>query len=188
MQKITAIYIRTSTSKQESGHEAQILALENYIAQNNIQNTQFYEDFGISGTKQSRPGLNDLLKNCRDQKIEHVICYSFSRFARSTKHLLEALEEFESLDIRFTSISEDIDSSTPMGKAMFTIISALAALERDILSERTKTGLRNAISKGKTLGRPKIRNSKLIQELFKKGFSQRKIADLVGCSKYRTQD
>jgi DNA invertase Pin-like site-specific DNA recombinase len=178
--RITALYVRTSTSKQEKGHQAQIMALNDYCTRNNIQNIKVFEDFGVTGTRSNRAGLNALMEHSRKGKIEHVIVYSFSRFARSTKHLLNSLETFESLSIRFTSISEDIDTSSPLGKAMFVIISALSALERDILSERTKLGLKNAKAKGKKLGRPKSRNSKLIEELSNQGFSQRKIAELTG--------
>ncbi len=183
MNKITAIYVRSSLQKQENGHDAQKLSAKQYCARKNIKNSHFYEDFGITGTRSSRPSLNKLMRDCYDGKIEHIIVFSFSRFARSSKHLLEALETFNQLGIRFTSISEEIDTNTPIGKAMFVIISALSALERDILSERTKVGLIAARNRGKKLGRPKTRNSELINELSKRGYSQRKIAKLVGVSK-----
>lgn len=182
MKKI-GLYIRTSTSKQEKGHEAQKRALLEHCKDIPNEKIKIYEDFGVSGLKESRKALSDLMKDARNGNISDVVVYSFSRFARSTKHLLGALDEFQSLGIGFKSISEQIDSGTAIGKAMFVIISAISALERDLLSERTVTGLKNARAKGKQLGRPRTRNSKLIRELYQRGYSHREIAKLVGCSK-----
>jgi DNA invertase Pin-like site-specific DNA recombinase len=178
----TAIYCRTSTNKQDKGLESQVRYLSEYCNQKDISNFLTYKDFGVSGKKSSRPGLNQLLSNIRSGNIKTVIVYSFSRFARSTQHLLEALEEFDKLGVTFISVSENIDTNTPMGKAMFTIISALAQLERELIVERVKLGLANARAKGKILGRKKTRNSDLIQELRRQGLSYRKIARLAKCS------
>ena len=177
------LYIRTSTNKQEKGHEAQKRALLEFCKANNLENIKLYEDFGVSGTKESREGLDKLMKDARSGVLTDIAVYSFSRFARSTKHLLTALDEFKELNIAFISISERIDSNTAIGKAMFVIISAISSLERDLLSERTVNGLKNAKAKGKQLGRPRTRNSKLIRELHSRGYSHREIARLVGCSK-----
>ena len=114
--------------------------------------------------------------------IEKVIVYSFSRFARSTKHLLEASEQFKSLDIEFVSLSENIDTSTAIGNAFFTIISAIAQLERELISERVKNGLANAIAKGKKVGRPKKIPTKTILEFHSKGYSTRKISKIINFS------
>lgn len=141
-----------------------------------------FQDFGVSGAKSARPGLDKLLFACRRGAISQIIVYSFSRFARSTSHLLRALEEFKSLNITFISISENVDTNTPMGQAIFTIISAIAQLERELIAERVRSGLKNAVAKGKKLGRAKSRNSKLIQELASQGLSYRRIAELAQCS------
>ncbi|MCF8060468.1 MAG: recombinase family protein [Bacteriovoracaceae bacterium] len=87
------------------------------------------------------------------------------------------------LGVNFTSLSEKVDSNTAIGKAMFVITSAISALERDLFSERTIIGLKNARTKGKSLGRPRTRNSQLIRELNFRGYSHREIAQLAGCSK-----
>ena len=92
--------------------------------------------------------------DARSGKLERVIVYSFSRFARSTQHLLSALTEFQELNIFFISISESIDTHTPIGRAMFTIISAISQLERELVVERVKNGLENARAKGQTFGLP----------------------------------
>jgi site-specific DNA recombinase len=120
MQKV-ALYVRTSTDKQEKGLEAQIRVLEEYCKSKGILNYQVYQDFGISGSKSSRPQLDQMMKDVRDEKISTVIVYSFSRFARSTKHLLEALEEFKSLGVSFISLSENVDTNSAIGVAMFTL-------------------------------------------------------------------
>lgn len=183
--KITALYCRTSTDKQSKGLEAQATALLDYCKRNNITNYILYQDFGISGAVavSSRPQLKQLMDACNAGTISAVICYSFSRFARSTKHLLAALEEFQSLGIRFISITEQIDTNSAIGNAFFTIVAAMAQLERELISERVKCGLNNAKSKGKHLGRPKVYdNSKLILELCSKGYSYSEVAKLTSCS------
>lgn len=101
-----------------------------------------------------------------------VIVYSFSRFAMSTTHLLSALEEFEDLDMLFISVSESLDTGSAIGRALFTIILGISQLERELISERVKNGLKNVKAKGVQLGRSKTRNSELILELHSKGRSE----------------
>lgn len=163
--------------------EAQIRALRAYAEQKSIVEFDVFSDEGVSGAKASRPGLDQAMQAIRAGKYEGIIVYSFSRFARSTKHLLEALDEFQNLNVGFISLSESIDTKSAIGKALFTIISAISQLERELISERVKNGLSNAKAKGKRLGRKRTRNSVLIQELASRKYSHRKIAALVGCSK-----
>lgn len=181
MEKKTAIYCRTSTNRQEKGLESQRRSLIEYCAKNNFKNYLIFEDEGISGTKSSRPKLDEMMALVKQGQIENVIVYSFSRMARSTKHLLDVLHIFQSEKVNFISITESIDTSTAIGQAFFTIISAISQLERELICERVKNGLANAKSKGVILGRPMKRNSRLIQELFNLGYSHRKIAHLAGC-------
>jgi DNA invertase Pin-like site-specific DNA recombinase len=181
-QKQTALYVRTSTSIQATGLEAQIRALQTYCQANGITDFEVYSDEGISGTKSSRPELDRLLAGVERGEISNVIVYSFSRFARSVTHLLQALQKFEQYGVSFISISENLDTRSSMGRFVFTILAALAALEREILVERVKTGLINARAKGKRLGRPKKRPEELIKELLLRGFSYRKIARIAKCS------
>lgn len=182
MERKVAIYLRTSTDRQSKGLESQRLALETYLTQQQVTDYEEFEDFGVSGAKSKRPGLEKLMFAVKRGDISQVIVYSFSRFARSTSHLLRALEEFKQYNTSFISISENLDTNTAMGTAVFTIISAIAQLERELIAERVKTGLQNAKAKGKKLGRKKDRNSKLIRELASQGMSYRKIADLAKCS------
>ncbi len=182
MKKTTAIYCRTSTDKQETGLEAQERSLLNYCSQKGINKFELFKDAGVSGAKESRPELNRLMEKVRNGQISTVIVCSFSRFARSSKHLLEALQEFEKHGVQFVSITENIDTSSPMGRAMFTIISALSQLERELISERVKNGLENARAKGKKIGRRKTRNSALIRQLAQQKISYREISSLTGYS------
>lgn len=182
MNRKVVLYLRTSTDRQSKGLESQKLALELYLDQKIITEHILFEDFGVSGAKSNRPGLEKLMFAVRRREVSQVIVYSFSRFARSTSHLLRALEEFKNYNTSFISISEQLDTNTPMGQAVFTIISAIAQLERELIAERVKNGLRNARAKGKKLGRKKDRNSKLIRELAAQGMSYRKIADLAKSS------
>lgn len=111
-----------------------------------------------------------------------MIVYSFSRFARSTTHLLTALEEMKKYEVEFISITERIETSSPMGRAFFTVIAAIAQLERELIVERVKNGLKNARLKGKQIGRKKTRNSELIRSLLKSGMTLRAAARVANCS------
>ena len=147
-----ALYARVSTSDQTT--ESQLLDLRRYIRDRGWQPFNEYTDDGISGTKDSRPALNQLMDDACKRRFDVVLVWRFDRFARSTKHLILALEEFRNLGIDFVSYQENIDTSSPLGGAIFTIISAVAQLERDIIAERVKAGLRRARERGKRLGRP----------------------------------
>lgn len=184
MKKFTAIYIRTSTDKQQGGYEAQKRALKDYCCKNNITNYRIFGDEGVSGIKDSRPGLDEMLALIDQECVESVLVYSFSRMARSTIHLLKLLEKFQSRETNFISITEQIQGDSPMGRAFFTVCAAMSQLERELIVERVTNGLQNAKAKGKKLGRAKSRNSQLIRELLSCGlYSQSKIARITGTSR-----
>jgi DNA invertase Pin-like site-specific DNA recombinase len=174
-----AIYSRVST--QDQSVDMQISGLRRYCEQRGFEIYKEYSDKGISGTKDRRPALDELMSDARKRKFDAVLCWRFDRFARSTKHLITALEEFRHLGIDFISYQENIDTSSPLGKAIFTIVSAIGELERNIIIERIKGGIRRAKEKGKTLGRPKRLNLdvKELIRLREKGLSLRKIANRV---------
>lgn len=115
-------------------------------------------------------------------EIEQVIVFSFSRFARSVSHLLKALQKFKEKGVRFHSITEALDTNSPMGMALFTILGALAQLERELIRERVIAGLKNARAKGKIIGRVRKRNDMLIQSLLMAGLSFREVAKIAKCS------
>jgi len=176
-----ALYARVSTSDQST--ESQLLDLRRYVSARSWNIFKEYVDEGISGTKDSRPALNDLMNDAKKRKFDVVLVWRFDRFARSTKHLILALEEFRNLGIDFVSYQENIDTSSPLGSAIFTIISAVAQLERDIIAERVKAGLRRAKENGKKLGRPRASiDGGKVHRLRSQGLSHRAIATQLGIS------
>ena len=180
--KRIAIYARVSTTDQST--DSQLLDLRRYVSERGWNIFKEYVDEGISGTKDSRPALNELMNDARKRRFDVVLVWRFDRFARSTKHLILALEEFKNLGIDFVSYQENIDTSSPLGSAIFTIISAVAQLERDIIAERVKAGLRRARENGKKLGRPRAEVSKgEIYRLHSHGLSLRKIATQLNISR-----
>jgi DNA invertase Pin-like site-specific DNA recombinase len=173
------IYARVSTKDQ--GCELQLRDLRTYCAVRGFDLTGEYVDVGQSGAKDSRPELDRLMNDARKRQFDAVVVWRFDRFARSTKHLLAALEEFRSLGIQFISYQENMDTSSPLGQALFTIVSAVAQLERDLIRERVTAGIRNARANGKRLGRPRTGvESERILEFKAEGQSLRAIAVALG--------
>ena len=142
-----ALYARTSTIEQATGLESQVRVLRQYCEQNGIMNFELYTDGGISGTKASRPALDQMMLAVENDEISSVVVHSFSRFARSTTHLLNALTRFKEKGVHFVSISERIDTNSAVGVAIFSILAAIAQLERDLIASRVKIGLENARAK-----------------------------------------
>jgi DNA invertase Pin-like site-specific DNA recombinase len=169
------IYARVSTKDQSC--ELQVRDLRTYCAARRFDLVREYVDVGQSGAKDSRPELNKLMDDARKRQFDAIVVWRFDRFARSTKHLLSALEEFRSLGIQFISYQENIDTSSALGQALFTIVSAVTQLERDLIRERVSAGIRNAQANGKKLGRPKSGvDRERILELKAQGLSLRQIA------------
>ena len=116
-------------------------------------------DTGISGTKERRPALDRMMVEVKARRVDVVVVAAFDRFGRSVRHLVEALELFGHLHCGFVSLREQIDLQSPLGTAIFTIIAAIAQLERSLIVERVKAGLRRARAEGKKLGRPRLQVS-----------------------------
>ena len=173
------MYCRVSTKDQSC--EMQLRDLRAYCGARGFTEVTEFVDTGFSGSKDSRPELNRLMDDVRKRKVDAVLVWRFDRFARSTKHLLVALEEFRSSGIGFVSYQENMDTSSPLGQALFTIVAAVAELERNLIRERVAAGLRNARAAGKQLGRPKrIVNRDTIVKLHAEGVSLRQIAGKLG--------
>ncbi len=144
--KRVAIYARVSTLDQKP--QMQLRELRAYAKQLRLNLAYEFVDYA-SGAKDQSPELDQLWRHVRARKVDIVLVWKFDRFARSTKQLVIALEEFNHLGVDFISLTEQIDTSAPMGKALFTIISALAELERSDISDRVRSGLANAKAQGK---------------------------------------
>lgn len=171
------IYARVSTTDQTC--DLQLRDLRAFCEQRAWQAIE-YVDTGVSGAKASREQLDRLMLDARRGKLSTVVVWRFDRFARSTKHLLDALEEFKALGIGFVSHQEAIDTTSPMGKLLFTIVAAMAEMERSILIERVRAGVTAAKAKGKSCGRPKkvFRRDTAI-EMRSMGYSWRKISRML---------
>lgn len=178
-----AIYARVSTTNHGQDVGIQTRELRQFCEARGWQVAGEYVDAGVSGAKDSRPELNRLMADASRRRFDAVIVWKFDRFARSVSHLLRALETFNALGIAFVSLSEQIDTTTPTGKMIFTVLGAVAELERSLIAERVRAGLRNAKAKGKRLGRPRVAvDTARIASLRASGRSWPQIAAQLGVS------
>jgi len=176
-----AIYARVSTANNGQDPTMQTRELQEYCERRGWSVVGQYVDLGISGTKEKRPELDRLMVDAHRRRFDAVIVWKFDRFARSVSHLLRALETFQALGIHFVSLSESLDTSTPAGKMVFTVLGAVAELERSLIVERVKAGLRNARAKGRKLGRPqRILDVRRISALRAQGLGWKRIAKDLG--------
>ncbi|MDH5667216.1 MAG: recombinase family protein [Nitrospira sp.] len=187
--KRVALYCRVSTSDQSTAMQEN--DLRRYADARGFTIYKVYTDHGVSGAKDRRPALDALMNDARKRLFDVVLVWRFDRFARSTIHLLKALKEFRCLGVDFISYNENIDTSTPIGEAMFTIVAAMAELERMLIKERVTAGVRQAIKTrakaGKTWGRVKTEHGdpQKAAEIFRlrrEGLSYHAIAKQVGVS------
>src|SRR6202048_2906229 len=161
----------------------QLRELREYALRRGWTVTGEYVDEGISGTKDSRPELNKLMADAHRRKFDVVAVWKFDRFARSVSHLLRALDTFRALGIEFVSLSESLDTATPAGRMIFTVLGAVAELERSLIGERVRAGVRNARAKGKKLGRPRVAvNTARVRELRQAGRSFAEVGAELGIS------
>lgn len=176
-----AIYARVSTKNHGQDVTMQTRELQEYCERRGWTVAGEYIDVGICGAKEKRPQLDRLMADAHRRKFDVVAVWKFDRFARSVSHLLRALETFQALGIEFVSLTEGVDTSTPMGKMVFTVLGAVAELERSLIVERVKAGLRNARAKGKRLGRPRVAvDARRVGALRAEGRSWAAIAKCLG--------
>ena len=182
--KKVALYARVSTTGKGQDVDLQLRDLRNYVEARGWETFKEYVDNGVSGRKDKRPSLDMLMNDASKKRFEAVLVWRFDRFARSTKHLVTALEEFKHLGIDFVSFQENIDTSSPLGKAMFTIVSAIAELEADIIRERVVAGIANARTKGVKIGRPSpVIDQEEVRRLRDGGLTIRAIAEKMNLKK-----
>lgn len=179
----TALYARVSTQNHHQDPEVQLRDQREFCSRTGREVVEVYVDHGISGTKASRPELNRLMADAAAGKFESVVVWKFDRFARSSSHLLKALETFQSRGISFASVTESVDTNTPMGKMVFTVLSAVAEMERSLTVERIRAGMRNARAKGSKIGRPaKLFNVQAVRDRIFLGEQRQHIAKDLGIS------
>jgi DNA invertase Pin-like site-specific DNA recombinase len=152
--KKAAIYARVSTTDQHI--ESQLYDLRQLAEQRGFQIVKEYTDKGISGLKARRPGLDALMADARQRKFSIVLVAAFDRIARSTRNFLQIIDELESLEIEFISRREGVATGDAMGRLFVTIISAIAELERSLVVERVKSGMRLAALQGRQIGRARL--------------------------------
>jgi DNA invertase Pin-like site-specific DNA recombinase len=149
--KKAAIYARVSTPDQHL--ETQLYDLRKLAAQRGFEVSREYCDRGISGSKTRRPGLDAMMADGRRGEFSVLLVAAFDRIARSTKNFLEIVDELSDLEIEFISAREAIDTSGPMGRMFITLVGSIAELERSLIVERIKAGMRRARMEGQRLGR-----------------------------------
>jgi DNA invertase Pin-like site-specific DNA recombinase len=176
-----AIYARVSTANNGQDPTMQTRELQEYAERRGWTVAGEYVDIGVSGTKEKREALDRLMADAHSRRFDAVAVWRFDRMARSVSHLLRVLETFRALGIEFVSLSEQIDTSTPVGKMVFTILGSVAEMERQMIVERVKAGLRNAKTKGRRLGRPQIIvDVRKVAALREQGHSWPQIAKQLG--------
>ena len=169
--KRAAVYARVSTQNGQNP-EVQLEEIREYCHRRDWTIVREYVDKGISGAKEKRPALDQLLIDCRKRAVDCVVVYRYDRFARSLRQLVNALEDFRALGIDFVSLHEGVDTSTPNGRLVFGIFASIAEFERELIRERTQAGLKAARIRGRLGGRPLLLNSRQIKNLkkhYKKG-------------------
>lgn len=172
-----AIYARVSTHEQTP--ENQLAELRRYAEARQWQATE-YVDHGVSGAKESRPQLDQLLKDGRRRKFDVLIVWRLDRLGRNLKHLVTLLDELQALGIAFVSLNEGIDATTPAGRLQLHVLAALSEFERGRISERVHAGLERARREGKKLGRPRVHR---VVDRASCGLTVRQAATLWGVSK-----
>jgi DNA invertase Pin-like site-specific DNA recombinase len=173
-----AVYVRVSRLDQHP--ENQLQELRRYVQARGWERVEFIEH-GVSGAKDKRPQLDEMMAAVRRKRFDAVVCWKLDRLGRSMRHLVILLDELRALDVGLVTLGEGLDTTTPAGRMAFGIFAAVAEFERERLRERTLVGLDRARKVGKTLGRPvdaTLRRRILAAE----GMSVRAAARQVGCS------
>jgi DNA invertase Pin-like site-specific DNA recombinase len=179
--KRAAMYCRVSTLDQNP--ETQALDLRQFALQRGLLVIETYTDHGVSGTKARRPALDKMMEDARRHKFDVVVVWACDRLARSTKHLLQVLDELNGFGIQFLSQREAIDTEGPLGRAIIVIVSAVAELERSLIVERVRAGMRRAKSEGRQIGRARldVNRDQVVED--RRGMSLTQVAKKHGISR-----
>jgi DNA invertase Pin-like site-specific DNA recombinase len=161
----------------------QLDELRTYCERRGFSVVQEYTDSGISGSKESRPGLDQMMAEARRRRFDAVVVYRYDRFARSLRQLINGLSEFDSLGIHFISLHEGVDTSTPTGRLIFGIFASIAEFERSLIAQRVRSGQAAAKRRGVKFGRPRVDvDTNRLAELRREGASYASIAKATGLS------
>jgi len=172
-----AVYARVSTTDQTC--ENQLFELRRYCEARGWPIHREYIDHGISGSKDRRPALDQLVANARRRPFDCVVCWRLDRLGRNLKHLITLLEDMQALGIAFVSLAEGVDATTPAGKLQMHILGAIAEFERSRIQERVRAGLARAKAQGVKLGRPRRKIDPDHLTRFT-GLSEREVAKRLG--------
>lgn len=175
-----AIYARVSTDEQNV--DTQVQECRRYCELKGYQAVTVFIDEGISGTRTSRPQFDAMLAQARAKQFDAIMVWRFDRASRSTRHLLTLLDDLSKWGVDFISIREQVDTTTAVGKMLFTMISAFAQFERDVISDRTKAAMQRLKREGKQVGRDKVIDYGRVQALKAQGLAPKAIAEALGIS------
>ena len=178
---MVGIYCRVSTIEQSTAMQVQ--ELREYCQRRQWEIVEEYMDV-MTGSKESRPGLDRLLVDAKRRKFGAVLVYRYDRFARSLRQLVNALAEFDALGIHFISLHEGVDTSTPNGRLVFGIFASIAEFERELIRARVRSGLAAARARGIRLGRPVVPvDVERVKRLRNQGATWQSIADATGIAR-----
>src|SRR5664279_848675 len=183
-----ALYARVSTRDKGQDPEMQLTELREFAAKRGWQVVGEFVDVGVSGSKDSRPQLDTMMRLAKTRKLDVIAVWKLDRFGRSLRHLVDALAELKAVGVAFVSLRDNLELTTPAGRMMFHVIGAMAEFERELIRERVRAGLAPARNKGQRLGRPKVRrerdkDAKAIRRMRGEGHSYGEIAGKLGRSK-----
>jgi DNA invertase Pin-like site-specific DNA recombinase len=177
-----ALYARVSRHDKDQNPENQLIKLRSFAERHQWVIYREYVDYA-SGAKPSRPQFDEMLRDARARQFDIILIVRIDRLARSTRHLLNVLESLQGFGVDLVCTDQEIDTKSPAGKLLFTILGAVSELELDLIRERTKDGLARARAQGKRLGRPPSpAKTEEILGLREQGLSLRQIGQQVGLS------
>jgi DNA invertase Pin-like site-specific DNA recombinase len=175
-----AIYARVSTFNGQHP-EMQLAEIREYAARRGWDVAGEYVDLGVSGSKESRPGLNRMMRDAHARMFDAVVCWKLDRLGRSLKHLVTTIEDLAAYGVTFVSLRDNLDLSTPAGRLMMHIVGSMAEFERELIRERVTAGIAAARKRGARIGRPRTHvNPDKVRELRTEGIPWRAIAKRMG--------
>jgi DNA invertase Pin-like site-specific DNA recombinase len=183
-----ALYARVSTRDKGQDPELQLTELREFADKRGWKVVGEFVDVGVSGSKDSRPQLDAMMRLAKGRKLDVIACWKLDRFGRSLRHLVDTLAELKAVGCDFVSLRDNLDLTTPAGRMMFHVIGAMAEFERELIRERVRAGLAHARAKGRIGGRPKVkrerdRDAKVIRQMRADGDSYGEIAEALGRTK-----